>query len=159
MPVSAGKLDRFMRPYSRLGSSSAISRAMFRGPFLVWMLAEPRAKTGGAAKGTDAADGDAVGEPVATTVGTAGAMEVAATGVGALDPLGATTCEPQAATLNTRTSESERPATLRFWHDGGKLFVAGVAVSGGALALLAARGQFPTPMPRLLTNPMAALLA
>src|SRR5579884_3307708 len=59
MPASAGNDRRFMRPTSRLRSSSAISTLRVTGPDLVWNVTVPRAKA------------NAVGEALAAGLGAA----------------------------------------------------------------------------------------
>jgi len=42
---------------------------------------------------------------------------------------------------------------------GGRVFLGGIVVSAAGVGLLFARHQFPAPVPRLMTNPNAGLLA
>src|SRR5581483_1234941 len=63
MPESGARTARFMSPYSRLASSSAISTWRVVGPFCDWIVTLPREKVGAALDADAAGLGCAAGDP------------------------------------------------------------------------------------------------
>ena len=103
MPALAGNDVRFMSPYSRFASLSAISTGIVKGPFFVWIVTAPRANTGADCVGTAdaaAAGWGKLGAGAAVAVETAAAELAGAAGVDPQAPssIASSNAEPKRTT-------------------------------------------------------------